>query len=331
MLLEARTHHTGQAWLLFEGRRKSIKIQAFAGRPSTHKLNFFAPDFALSSPKPWLIGEEVKWSDGELLGLPFLVQRVRPDENEFGGQHQDILDHISRHEFQKAVAVVFEDLEFAAPLEARMFSRALRPGQFTYGFEFLGEGICGCTPELLFRVEGQKLFTMALAGTALSTGPSLLEDPKERHEHQLVIDHIAEELKIYGVVNVGVTEERTYGKLKHLYTPVSVDLARPPEFMDLVRSLHPTAALGGWPKKSALEWLGSQSFHSMRKRFGAPFGYQHGEQMVCVVAIRGIQWWGTRARTATGCGVVEQSIVRKEWKELELKREAIYQMLGVSL
>ncbi len=331
MLKQARGVHTGRAWLVSDEVQKALSVRRLSAAADPEFLSFFAPDFALSHPTPWLLGDETDVEALPARGLPRLVHRAEPSSADFERHHEEILSQISRDTFQKVVPIVCEDLEFAAPLEAAMFQTPHKPGRFAYGFEFEGEGMSGLTPEVLFEVRDGILTTMALAGTAPADGPRLLDDKKETHEHELVIEHITTELKELGQISVGKTGERTYGKLKHLLTPIEVDLDRHPEFMELVVKLHPTAALGGWPRKPAVEWLEKQPFHVARKRFGAPFGIQDGDHMLCVVAIRGVQWWGTRARISVGCGVVKESQPLREWSELQLKRDSIYQAFGVEL
>jgi menaquinone-specific isochorismate synthase len=292
-------------------------------------LSFFAPDFALSDQEPWLSGEEVQFRAVERVPLPELRAKAGPSSADFQRSIEDILERIERHEFEKVVPMLCEELEFAEPLARDMFPTAPAEGRFSYGFEFGDEGMAGLTPELLFQVKDGRLTTMALAGTGRSEDPSLLDDRKEMHEHSLVIEHITQELKPFGRVQIGQTIERVYGPLKHLFTPIEVTLEREPDFMNFVRALHPTAALGGWPRKPAIDWLEKQDFHRTRRRFGAPFGYRDGHDMKCVVAIRGVQWCKNRLMVASGCGVVKESRVLNEWRELELKRASIYRWLGV--
>ena len=321
---------TGLAWLRTPFTHAAIMVRERAVEPAG--CAFFAPDFALSDPEPWLIGEEAPL-DLVAAPLPGLSRRADPSSAEFARMHEEILARIQSGEFEKVVPIVCEELEFAEPLRAEMFSEAVlapKPGQFAFGFEFRDEGLCGVTPELLFSVKKGELNTMALAGTGVAGGPSLLDDPKERLEHQLVIDHIAGELSPWGVPEIGETQERVYGVLKHLYTPIKLRLQEPADFMRLVVRLHPTAALGGWPRRPAVEWLEKQDFHFARKRFGAPFGFTRGEEMCCVVAIRCLQWWGTRALLSSGCGVVKGSESIREWKELQLKRRATESLLGLN-
>lgn len=331
MLKQAREVRSGTAWLVSEKSQKALKIHARAVTSSPDSLSFFAPDFSLHSSEPWFTGESLEFSEPPRLSLPTLVSKVEPSSADFAKTFEDISARIRAHEFEKVVPMVCDEYEFAAPLNRAMFAARPSPGQHAYGFEFAGEGMAGITPELLFSVEGGVLKTMALAGTGPAQGDSLLGDRKEMHEHSLVIEHISSELKNLGDVRTGETSERTYGALKHLHTPFEVRLNREPRFEELVTHLHPTAALGGWPRRPAVRWLESQSFHESRQRFGAPFGFKEGAQMLCVVAIRNVQWSGARLKISSGCGIVSESEVLKEWNELRLKREATARSLGVEL
>lgn len=318
-----------EAWLADRSSARALALRERAISPPRKGLAFFAPYFSLNDPKPWLIGEESQFHTVERVPLPELTAKAEPSSADFERSIEEILARIERGEFQKVVPMVCEELEFKKVLTRDMFPQAPAENRYSYGFEFGEEGMAGLTPELLFEVAEGKLTTMALAGTGKSDGPSLLDNPKELHEHRLVVDHIQQELIPFGHVNIECTEERIYGPLKHLFTRITVKLFREPEFMSFVRALHPTAALGGWPRKPAVEWLEKQDFHSSRRRFGAPFGYVSGENMKCVVAIRGVQWQNNRLMIASGCGVVKQSRALNEWRELELKRSSIYRWLGV--
>ena len=246
------------AWLLDGQTDRALAIEGRSNTASARVLSFYAPDFALLDTEPWLIGRPCGFTKNEQVPLPHLQMKVEPSSAEFARMFEEIQARIQAKEFEKVVPMVSEDFEFAGDLHHSHFSVNAGPHQFAYGFEFGGEGLCGVTPELLFEVDGECLRTMALAGTGKADGPSLLTDKKERHEHQLVIEHIAQELKKFGPVEVGETTERVYGLLKHLFTPIELKLSKQPRFEELVATLHPTAALGGWPRKPAVEWLEEQ-------------------------------------------------------------------------
>ncbi len=331
MLKQAREIQSGLAWLNGDTFHKTLKIRERSTAPAPNSLSFFAPDFSLLTPEPWLLGEECEHVTFERRPLPKLISKAEPSSAGFEDLFEGIAGKIKGGEFEKVVPMVSTDFEFSGPLSRTMFANKNLPGQFAYGFEFDDEGLAGVTPEILFAVEGGILRTMALAGTAKTGTPPLIDDAKEMHEHRLVIEHIRRELKALGAISIGRTIEREYGPLKHLFTPIEVKLENAPKFEELITHLHPTAALGGWPRKPAVEWLERQPFHATRRRFGAPFGFTDGERMLCVVAIRNVQWENSSLRVGAGCGIVRESEVLKEWKELELKRDSIFRALGVEL
>jgi menaquinone-specific isochorismate synthase len=291
---------------------------------------FYAPDFFLSNSSPWLVFDE--FSIRNDLSLPVEAQSLRfeePSRDSFLNRAQNLLDSIAREEIRKAVPVEFEVADFSSdslPISKLPHS----PQLFPYGFWLEIEGMLGATPEILLRLEGQHLETMALAGTAALTAPSLLENPKERHEHNLVIEDIHSSLSAYGDVEVGETKEKILPTLKHLFTPIQVSLKEKVSAETLVKALHPTAALGGFPRAAAKDWLTKQPEASVRRRFGAPFGYVDGDSALFVVAIRNIQRFDEKIWLGSGCGIVTGSDPEREWEELKLKRQSVREMLGLS-
>lgn len=344
MTLDQETDSLGNlAWISGPMGKRVLQLETCGECPASDgSLSFFAPDFALGSPRPWWVGRELsEWPQTQGRPFPVVRSKIASSQMQFMEMHRDILERIQAHEFEKVVPITSERLEFADKLSLSMFAHLwskTQVRQFSFGFSFGGVGMVGLTPELLFSLDRNSLLsTMALAGTGPADGFSLLNDAKERREHNLVIEHIDFELhQLFNQadwgqphIHVGQTEERVYGKLKHLYTPISVQLPERPTFAQLVRRLHPTAALGGWPREPALNWLKSQPFHLSRGRFGAPFGYQDRDAMFCVVAIRCLQWQGTMAELNAGCGVVQGSESEKEWNELRLKRQSVCDNLGL--
>lgn len=337
MLEKASGKYSRLAWLHDSKESRALRISRRSASAKTGSLSFFDPDFGLDSSEPWLVGEPTKIATEPGLEtcrpLPKIEHRLEPSPAHFAEIFEDIQVRIARGEFEKVVPMITERIEFGGQLSLDMFPPALTlsfPDRYSYGYEFGGEGLCGVTPELLFRVEDGILKTMALAGTGRAGGPSLLDDKKERHEHGVVIEFLNEALKKFGSVSAGETHEKTFGVLKHLRTEIEVKLKDEPEFGALVKALHPTAALGGWPRHSSAKWMEAQAFHKTRAHFGAPFGYRDAQgKMVCVVAIRGIQWSGRSASISVGCGVVKESQTLREWAELQLKFKAVHQLLGM--
>ena len=317
-------------WLRDSKQKTALQVTGWRREAAPRTLSFYAPQFYRhDSQNPWLCGEAVPWPEFEPLAIPKVLRLSAPKQESFAAIHAEILRGIEEQRFQKVVPFAGEELEFAGALRWPMFPATLADpvDQIAFGFQQHHDGMCGITPELLFRVKDGVLSTMALAGTGVIGGPSLMIDPKEMLEHKLVIEDICHSLRGLGGINVGFTREQNYTHLKHLLTPIEVTLNEPPAFLDLIARLHPTAALGGLPRAAALDFLRLRG--GERHRFGAPFGWVNGDEMFCVVAIRCLQWSGALAWLMSGCGVVVGSVAEREWRELQLKREATARQLGL--
>lgn len=311
-------------WAIGKGRVE-WRSQAPIDQPA-----FYAPHFFLNDPAPWLCFSEFSnQADFELPAPTGCLHFSEPSAEPFLIRTRQLLEQIGRQELSKAVPVEFATAEIGSS-EIPVSKLPSSPQLFSYGFWTESEGMIGATPEILLQVQGSQLKTMALAGTASLEAPSLLDDAKEMHEHRLVIEDIQTCLSPFGDVKIFETQEKFLPTLKHLFTPIEVNLHRPMEPEQLVKTLHPTAALGGFPRDKARAWLQSQPEAGIRRRFGAPFGYVNGDDAVFVVAIRNIQRFDNKIWLGSGCGVVAGSQPEREWEELKLKRQSVRQMLGLS-
>ncbi|MCM2323684.1 MAG: chorismate-binding protein, partial [Oligoflexia bacterium] len=204
--------------------------------------SFFIPDFFLTNSRPWAIPSqwrELPVSDflGELSRWEEPVPELfweRPDLDEFRRSFEDLQRRFAAGQLKKAVPVVFEcaSLPFSPGMRATVLRNLLqRSGGRTrvYGFWNDEGGILGASPEDLFTLStGNALRTMALAGTYRKKEgfdfSSILRDPKERREHQLVIDDLREALVPFGEVRVGETEVLELPSLVHLKTELEARL-----------------------------------------------------------------------------------------------------------
>lgn len=328
--------------------------------PAPQRLSVYAPDFFLKEDRPWrvfpnsakvtlpelselLLTAWVSSSDETASGLKW----QSPNRENFEEMFSDLQARLSSGEMKKAVPVVFcESTGKLGTTEiAKALIRALDAARDfplnVYGFWNSQEGMLGVTPELLFHQRSEREFsTVALAGTrphrfSVAERLPLLEDPKELEEHRFVVEGIASVLEGWGRVNLGETSELRLQKFSHLRTPIEIALSAPKSFDEIVRALHPTPALGAWPREAGMGWLEGLQRFGDRRRFGAPFGAinEQGEG-VCWVAIRGLQWLsqadGTdRLLLGAGCGVTAKSELEREWNELGIKLESIQAALGL--
>lgn len=324
------------------------------------EASLFAPDFHLKASQPWRITPY--WDLLDRDGFASLVmspvahnvndddqgfQWVEPEQEEFFQRFDAIQQKMKMGHLQKAVPVVFAQaraqMDEARKLKILQNLARLPSNLFIYGLWGVENGtpfgMMGATPELLYSVSDAALETVAVAGTrgkeeGVDGGRALLEDPKERHEHQLVIDDIRSVLSPVAKVQVDETRVVELPSLFHLKTPIRAQLTQVLGSEVAARLLHPTPALGVAPRALGFKEIQTWDHVEIRGRFGAPFGVEAdlgGGRKIrdCVVAIRSIQWQDTVIRLGSGCGVVPQSDARKEWRELKLKRESVKRMLGV--
>ena len=197
----------------------------------------------------------------------------------------------------------------------------------------------GATPELLARVEGDRLTTMALAGSIRrgatpeaddDLAAQILADPKERQEHEFVVAALRERLAAL-CAEVHLPAAPTVLRLsniQHLHTPASGRLREPSGVLPVVARLHPTPAMGGSPTTTALDFIRTHE-PIPRGWYAAPIGWidasLDGE---FAVGIRSAVAEERRVWLYAGAGIVGDSQPEKEWRETALKFLPMLRALG---
>jgi menaquinone-specific isochorismate synthase len=311
-----------------------------AGQPA-----FFISDFFLGDPHPWR--HPATWEE---LSVEELATRLPGDDEapeiawqplvpeDFRPLFDSAMSAMQRGEFKKVVPVLFESGRFAGRTERwRWFLAhlaAVPHGMYAYGYSYQSHGLIGATPEVLFESDGHGYRTMALAGTrAIADAEELLHDPKELVEHRLVVDDITRRLAPFGHVEVGPLGILRMPSLAHLATGIRFQESAGDRmsFAEMIRRLHPTAALGVSPRTQAGErWLREADHGVKRRSFGAPFGLeQHDHRGLTLVAIRNVQWQAEAVRVGAGVGLLPESRFEREFDELRQKRRQVKMLFGL--
>jgi menaquinone-specific isochorismate synthase len=245
---------------------------------------------------------------------------------------QEVMSSIHGGVFEKTVPVVTETGTARHPPGPAILAAMTRQAAplHSYGWLQQDTGFAGATPELLFSLHGNRLETMALAGTARSEDREVFAvDEKEIREHEYVAQTLVSKLLDLGRIERSAREILDLGSIVHFLTLISLDLQSPQTAEDLLRRLHPTPALGPLPRtaETLSLLLGWRERLGCPPRFGAPFGLWDQGRFDAVVAIRGIGWDGGNLTLPAGCGIIEASRLVNEWRELRLKREAVKRFL----
>ena len=311
-----------------------------SSRPRPDAPSFYAPDFLLADPAPWLIYPEVAAVSPDGLAQQMSGGGARRewrgfDEGAFASAFARATDAFRRGELRKAVPAVFEVSE--GPLDAAGRAGALRAlanlpaGLMPHGCWDASGGLLGASPEMLFENDGGEIRTMAVAGTARAGAApdEILDDPKELAEHRFVLDDLEAQLAPLGRVTKDSTHLWRIGILSHLRTDLRLEPREPVAFGDLVARLHPTPAVGVSPREGWRDWA-ARLDGAPRGRFAAPFGLLlPGGAARCLVSIRNVQWDENSARCGAGCGLVPGSVLENELAELRLKLAATRGNLGL--
>lgn len=262
------------------------------------------------------------------------------DKENFEKQFAQIKQWFDLGEIEKAVPYVFEEGKVEGDqssfLESMIVCSLKYSSGFLYGSWADGQGCLGLTPEVLIEQRAEREFsTMAVAGTTTLKNFNLNEEEfvsneKENKEHNWVVDDIKNVLSEFGQVVVGQRQVVKTPSLVHLKTDISLTTSEDLNIENLVESLHPTPALGVFPRNKCMKVMGYLDELNVRGKFGAPFGFSLSKtRSYFVVAIRNIEWSGENVKVGAGCGVVPESQLGKEWAELEHKRESVKQIFGL--
>ncbi len=263
---------------------------------------FFISDFFLGDPHPWR--HPAAWEEIAIEELAAQFPEVPPPHIEwqpltieaFAPLFESARAAIDAGAFKKIVPVIFESgtSDREAPWSWLLQRLANAPRFMTaYGFAYQHHALAGATPEMLFASDGRGYQTMALAGTRpVERSAELLRDPKELREHRMVVDDIVRRVAPFGNVEVEPIRVIELPSIAHLATPIRFEEigADRMTFADIVRRLHPTAALGVWPRTEAGErWLREADRGVKRRTFGAPFGVEWEDHRgLALVAIRNL-------------------------------------------
>jgi len=194
------------------------------------------------------------------------------------------------------------------------------------------------SPELLVRREGQRVSTIALAGSTRRSadpavdahlGEQLMRDPSYREEHAIVARRIEHTLNQYAIWVTTAPEPGLVriANIQHLATPIRAQLAAPVEAIELAGLMHPTPAVGGEPSQEALNLIPALEGLD-RGWYTGPVGWTDaaGDGEFCV-ALRCALLRGNVARCYAGNGIVRGSDPAAELAETEIKLQALLPLL----
>jgi anthranilate synthase component 1 len=227
-----------------------------------------------------------------------------------------------------------------SPLSLYRALRSLNPSPYMYYYNMGDFHVVGASPEILVRQEttpeGNKVTIRPLAGTRpraatpeadLATEHELINDPKERAEHVMLIDLARNDIgRIAKTGSVKVTEAfavERYSHVMHIVSNVEGVLKDGMSSMDVLRATFPAGTLTGAPKVHAMELI-DQLEPVKRGIYGGACGYlSFAGDMDVAIAIRTGIIKDDTLYVQAAAGVVADSVPEMEWRETEHKARAL--------
>ncbi len=305
--------------------------------PPVSGVAFYRNDFSLSDPRPWKV--PTRWQEASDFHLWDPVEAPVVDwkpvaKDGFATAFERITAAFDNGvQLEKLVPVVTETGRLRkGDLRAAGIRAFREPGRHVraYGYWNPQGGWIGATPEDFMTLSPSRLETMALAGTASPDEEvGFRSDPKQIREQALVVEGIREALG--GEMREASREVLELEGLRHFLTRLEMPLRAPVDVNALIRQLHPTPAVGYWPRTAAVSGLyeAIRSELGSPSSFAAPFGAWHESVFHSVVAIRQVAWSGDDVALPSGCGLIRESVMENEWIELALKRDAVKSAFGL--
>jgi anthranilate synthase component 1 len=221
--------------------------------------------------------------------------------------------------------------------------RVVNPSPFMFYVKAGPLCLVGSSPEIMARVEGDRVTIRPLAGTRPrgrteeeddTLAAELLADPKERAEHIMLVDlgrNDVGRVARYGTVQLSdVMMVERYSHVMHICSNVSGRLREGQTAFDALRACLPAGTLSGAPKVRAMEIIDELEPHR-RGPYGGAVGYiDFSGNMDTCIALRTMVLKGQTAYLQAGAGIVADSIPERERQETLNKAMGLLRALEIA-
>jgi anthranilate synthase component 1 len=245
--------------------------------------------------------------------------------------------------FQVVLSQRLKTVTKARPFDIYRTLRVVNPSPFLFYVKAGPLCLIGSSPEIMVRVEGDRVTIRPLAGTRPRgktpeederLAAEMLADPKERAEHIMLVDlgrNDIGRIARYGTVCLDdvLTVER-YSHVMHLCSTVTGRLQPDKTAFDALRACLPAGTLSGAPKIRAMQIIDELEPHR-RGPYGGAVGYvDFSGNMDTCIALRTMVLLGQTAYLQAGAGIVADSVPEKEREETLNKARGLLRALEMA-
>ena len=250
----------------------------------------------------------------------------------------------------EAIQVVLS-VPFSAPLAESPFSlyrrlRRVNPSPYMFYMRLPDARagvVLGASPEVLVTCTAGRLRLCPIAGTKprsrepaedILFGDELLQDPKEKAEHIMLVDLGRNDLgRIAQTGSVQLErfmEVERFSHVMHLTSRINAQLAPGLDALDVLAATFPAGTVSCAPKVRAMEIIAEQERCPRGPYAGAEGWIGLDKDAVHLdfgIAIRSLWVRGGRVHWQAGAGIVHDSVPEKEWAECRAKAAVIRQVV----
>jgi anthranilate synthase component 1 len=245
--------------------------------------------------------------------------------------------------FQVVLSQRLQTQTRARPFDIYRTLRVVNPSPFMFYVKAADFCLVGASPEIMVRVEEDRITIRPLAGTRRrgkdeeedqKLAAELLADPKERAEHIMLVDlgrNDVGRVARYGTVELSdlMTVER-YSHVMHICSNVTGRLQKGKSAFDALRACLPAGTLSGAPKVRAMEII-DELEPCRRGPYGGAVGYvDFSGNMDTCIALRTMVLQGQTAYVQAGAGIVADSVPRLEREETLNKAMGLLRALEIA-
>ena len=222
----------------------------------------------------------------------------------------------------------FETAFGGDPFDVYRALRLINPSPYMFYLDFGAEKLVGSSPEVLVRLEGERVELRPIAGTRprgrdeaedKKLERELMTDPKEAAEHIMLVDlgrNDVGRVSRYGTVEVNelMVVER-YSHVMHIVSNVRGRIDEGKDAIDVLRACFPAGTVSGAPKVRAMEII-DELEPTRRGPYAGAVGYFNfsGNMDLCIT-IRTLMCREGKVYVQAGAGIVADSEPEREYQE----------------
>lgn len=233
-----------------------------------------------------------------------------------------VISDIKSSDIEKVVCSSFFCLRVDHGKPVEYFKKLLKTNNDAFCYLFFHPSIgiwLGATPEKLINLNKKRLTTHALAATKRNINTPWSD--KEFIEQKIVEEQIINDLKVScSEIKKGNLQTIKAGTIFHLKSLINAKSNASPT--ELIKILHPTAAVAGYPRASAINYINNIEKYN-RSFYTGYLGLIDKKKCDIYVNIRCANIIKNKVSIFVGGGITRDSNAISEWNEILNKSQTM--------